>query len=332
MNQTSKIFTSRGFTIIELLLALALGLTLSAAITKIYLQNNASMQQDEQIARLQENARYALKLLAREIAMAGFAAGTPEQTGLTPSAVPTGCAADTWSLDLNNPLDFINDARPNTTHTTEGGTAITCNTPDDLVDGTDIISIKRTADRATVSNGVLANNIGSVDDQWYLRLADNRAQKSWVSVAKNASINSTDLSANSGIDYWAYYHKIFYLREVDNGGDKIPTLCAQILQGSALSEECFVEGIEDIQVELGIDTDKDATPEVFRSNPAASEMPDTVVVRLYILARSIDEVPGYTNNKTYYLGTKTIANPNDGFFRRVYSTTVQIRNARLPNA
>ena len=58
------------FTIVELLIALALGLTLSGAITKIYLQNNASLQQDEQIARLQENARYALKMLTREIGMA----------------------------------------------------------------------------------------------------------------------------------------------------------------------------------------------------------------------------------------------------------------------
>lgn len=332
MKHTSTKMRTRGFTIVELLLALALGLTLSAAITKIYLQNNASMQQDEQIARLQENARYALKLLAREIAMAGFAAGSPDLSTLTPSAVTTGCAADTWSLDLTTPLDFINDADAKSTHTTEGGTSITCNTPEDLVDDSDIISIKRTADRPTAQDGVLSNNVGSVDNQWYLRLADNRADKSWVYVGSGGSISTTDLTANSGVDYWAYFHKIYYLRNVDDTGVEIPTLCAQVLQGSALTEECFVEGIEDIQIELGIDSDLDSTPDVFRSNPSASEMADAVVVRLYILARSINEIPGYTNNKTYYLGTKSFANPNDGFFRRVYSTTVQIRNARLPNA
>lgn len=332
MTLPSKLFNARGFTIIELLLALALGLTLSGAITKIYLQNNSSMRQDEQIARLQENARYALKLLAREIAMAGFAAGTPDQTGLTPGSVSTGCAADTWSMDLTIPLDFINDAAPKSTHTTKGGTSITCSTPDDLVDDSDIISIKRTADRPTSENGVLSNNVGSVDNQWYLRLADSRSDKSWVYVANGAGINSTDLTANSGVDYWAYFHKIYYLRNIKDTGVEVPTLCAQILQGSALTEECFVEGIEDIQIELGIDSDQDTTPDFFRSNPSASEMPDAVVVRIYILARSLDEITGYTNNKTYYLGSKSFANPNDGYFRRVYSTTVQIRNARLPNA
>ncbi|HEY7772112.1 MAG TPA: PilW family protein [Marinagarivorans sp.] len=324
--------TLRGFTLIELLIALALGLTLSGAITKVYLQNNASMQQDEQIARLQENARYALKLLAREISMAGFAGGTPDQSTLAPAAVATGCATDTWSLDLTTPLDFVNNAAAGTTMNTAAGVAITCSSPADLVEDTDILSIKRTADRATLENGVKASNVASVDNQWYLRLSDNRSDKSWVNVANGAAIESTDASAGSDVDYWAYYHKIYYLRNIADSGENIPTLCAQVLKGSSFEEECYVDGIENVQIELGLDTNEDSTPDIFKSNPSAAEMKDAVVVRLYLLARSPNEIGGYTNNKTYYLGTTTIANPNDGYFRRVYSTTIQIKNARLPNA
>jgi type IV pilus assembly protein PilW len=321
-----------GFTIIELLLALALGLTLSGAITKIYLQNNASMQQDEQIARLQENARYALKLLAREISMAGFAGGTPEQSTLTPAVIATGCAPDTWSLDLTTPLDFINDADPASSLVTRAGITMTCAAPTNLVENTDMISVKRTADRATLKDGVQTANVAGVDDQWYLRLADNRSNKSWIYVAANNAIVGGDASSGSDVDYWSFYHKIFYLRNVIDSGTEIPTLCAQVLNGNNLEEECYVDGIENIQIELGLDTDQDTSPDIFKSNPSTAEMADTVVVRLYLLARSPDQVPGYTNNKTYYLGSTTITNPNDGFFRRVYSTTIQIKNARLPNA
>ena len=332
-SKTPKILKpARGFTIIELLIALALGLTLSAAITKIYIQNNVSMQQDEQIARLQENARYALKLLSREIGMAGFAGGTPDQSTLTPVAIATGCAHDTWNLDLTTPLDFINDAEAGSAMTTEAGVTITCSAPSDLVDETDIISIKRTADRATLENGTLASNVATTDNQWYLRLADNRSNKNWVNVASGAAIESSDASAGSDVDYWAFFHKIYYLRNVDDSGEDVPTLCAQVLQGSSLSEECYVDGIENIQIELGLDLDGDSTPDIFKSNPTIAEMADTVVVRLYLLARSPNEIGGYTNNKTYYLGSTTIANPDDGYFRRVYSTTIQIKNARLPNA
>ena len=321
-----------GFTLIELLIALVLGLTLSGAITKIYLQNNASMQQDEQIARLQENARYALKLLSREIGMAGFAGGAPDLSALTPAVIATGCAHDTWSLDLTTPLDFINDAETGSAMATEAGVAITCSAPDGLLDETDVISIKRTADRATLENGTLASNVASTDNQWYLRLSDNRSNKNWINVASGAAIESTDASAGSDVDYWAFFHKIYYLRNVDDSGEEVPTLCAQVLLGSSLSEECYVDGIENIQIELGLDLDGDSTPDIFKSNPTTAEMADTVVVRLYLLARSPNEINGYTNNKTYYLGSTTIDNPDDGFFRRVYSTTIQIKNARLPNA
>lgn len=317
-----------GFTLIELLIALALGLTLSSGMVKIYIQNNISAQQDEQIARLQENARYALKLLTREIAMAGFAAGTPEQENLTPLAVDTGCADEQWSLDLSSPLDFINNATKSTALITAGNISITCNTFTELVDDTDMISIKRTADRATVENGSQTTGVSKEDNQWYLRLSDSRSQKQWRYVAGSASINTDDKTPGSDVDYWAYFHKIYFIKEID----EIPTLCAKILTGNDFEEACYVDGIENVQIEVGIDIDGDATPDIFKSSPTINEMNDVVVVRLYLLARSPNEIADYTNNKTYYLGTTTINNPNDGYFRRVYSTTIQIKNARLPNA
>ena len=287
------------FTIVELLIALALGLTLSGAITKIYLQNNASLQQDEQIARLQENARYALKMLTREIGMAGFIAGTPEQNTITSSVVSTGCAPDTWALNLTTPLDFINDVTNASTLTTTSGISITCS-PSDLLTNTDIISIKRTADRPTAENGAVASHVASVGNQWYMRLSDSRSDKSWRYVAANGTFESADTATNSDIDYWAYYHKIFYLKNITQNSKQVPTLCAQVLIGSSMAEECYVEGIENVQIEIGLDTNQDSTPDIFKSAPSATEMADAVVVRLYLLARSPEEIPGYTNNKTYY--------------------------------
>lgn len=326
LNRDNK--SNFGFTLIELLIAMALGLTLSSGMVKIYIQNNISAQQDEQIARLQENARYALKLLSREMAMAGFTAGTPQQENLNPLAVATGCADEKWSLDLTIPLDFINNAQRNMPLNTAGNINITCNSFNELVNDTDIISIKRTADRATVENGSQAAGVSKEDKQWYLRLSDSRSQKEWRYVAQSASIDGNDKTAGSDVDYWAYFHKIYFVKDVN----QTPTLCAKILTGNLFEESCYVDGIENIQIELGIDTDGDATPDIFKSNPTLNDMADVVVVRLYILARSPEEIANYTNNKTYYLGSTTINNPNDGFFRRVYSTTIQIKNARLPNA
>jgi type IV pilus assembly protein PilW len=46
-----------------------------------------------------------------------------------------------------------------------------------------------------------------------------------------------------------------------------------------------------------------------------------------LLVRSVEPVVGYVNDKTYDLGGEIVGPFNDAFYRRVYSTTVQIRNS-----
>jgi hypothetical protein len=93
---------------------------------------------------------------------------------------------------------------------------------------------------------------------------------------------------------------------------------------------CLVEGIEEMQVEFGIDTDADGVANQYQAAPSSSDMANAVVARIYLLVRSIDELSGYQNTKTYQLGQRTVGARNDGYLRRVFSTTVQVRNAMLP--
>ena len=54
---------------------------------------------------------------------------------------------------------------------------------------------------------------------------------------------------------------------------------------------------------------------------------NATAIRIYVLARSREPTPGYTDTKTYSVGRADNAPAfNDGFKRHVYSTTV-----RLPN-
>ena len=65
------------------------------------------------------------------------------------------------------------------------------------------------------------------------------------------------------------------------------------------------------------------------SPPTAAEMEDLVTARVYLLMRSLGEVRDYDNTNTYTLGSKSF-NVDDSYLRRVFSTTVQTRNAILP--
>ena len=64
----------------------------------------------------------------------------------------------------------------------------------------------------------------------------------------------------------------------------------------------------------------DATPCDFK------QLSNVVAVKLYVLARADKVSPGYTDTKTYALGSTTLGPYNDGFKRHVFSTTVRVNN------
>ena len=64
-------FTQRGFTLIELMVALVLGLLIIGAAGSIFLSNRRVYGSTEAINRIQENQRTAFELLARDIREAG---------------------------------------------------------------------------------------------------------------------------------------------------------------------------------------------------------------------------------------------------------------------
>ena len=67
----------------------------------------------------------------------------------------------------------------------------------------------------------------------------------------------------------------------------------------------------------------------YTASPTAAELDQAVNAKIYLLVRSVSEVPGYTNDKTYSLGETTIAALNDGFYRRLMQTTVVLRNGEV---
>ncbi|MCW8195243.1 prepilin-type N-terminal cleavage/methylation domain-containing protein [Proteobacteria bacterium 005FR1] len=330
-----RVFRSRGFTLVELLVALVLGLMLSAGIVNIYLQNKQNYLQDEELARMQENARYAMGLLKRELTMAGFVAGLGDYSGIAPANLGAGDCTSTglWALNVQGDIFELINNYGGGAFTTQNGTTWNCLTEAEIQSGSDIISAKRTADESTLEDGGFTGALSAADDeQYYLRAEDNSIP-TWSYIVDGGSIPTADISAGNGIDYWEFYSQIFYLRNFSRtAGDGIPTLCIEKLVGNAMATECLVEGIEDMQIEVGVDTNDDSVPDFFDPAPTSAEIQEAVVLRIYLLVRSVDDISNYTNDKTYTLGGKKIAAKNDGFMRRVFSTTIQMRNAKLPNA
>ncbi len=61
-----------GFSLISMMVAMVIGLILTAAAIQVFVVNQQTYRINEALARIQENARFAMNLLARHIRMAGY--------------------------------------------------------------------------------------------------------------------------------------------------------------------------------------------------------------------------------------------------------------------
>jgi type IV pilus assembly protein PilW len=65
----------RGFSLVELMIAMVIGLVLMMGVVDVMVSSKETFQTNEDISRIQENGRYALAVLVRDVRMAGYRDG-----------------------------------------------------------------------------------------------------------------------------------------------------------------------------------------------------------------------------------------------------------------
>lgn len=87
----SKLVNIAGFTLLELLIAMAMGIAVMSGVVSVLVVSKSNFTTERELATLQENARFALKFLTEEIQMAGY----------------NGCNDD--ALNVANSVNFSSD-------------------------------------------------------------------------------------------------------------------------------------------------------------------------------------------------------------------------------
>ena len=317
-----------GFSVVELMVALLLSMTLGVAVVTVFTNNSHSFNQDENISRMQDDARFALRELAFEISMAGHYGELHVPAIVTPDAnlaIGTDCGPAgeiNWmyrTVEAGSGNTHSIAAIDNATNA-EAVAAHSCFAAGEVLDGTDIVAIKRVAGaEAGVlrAGGVYLRTNGTVG---LLYRAPFPGAPSLVVAPPRAD--------------WEYRPSIYYIRRFANApGDGIPTLCRKVLRGGgpSMTTECLATGIENMQVEYGIDTSQDGHPNVYSTDPSLAEIQNVVSARIFLLARTTDIDTRYTNQKTYSISNAPDYSPADSFHRRVFSTNVSIQNIRSLN-
>jgi type IV pilus assembly protein PilW len=86
LNQSKK---QSGLTLVELMIAMVIGLVLTGGVIQIFIANNQAYRVTENMSRVQENGRFALDNLGQIIRIAGFKGDTETSPGslfITPTA------------------------------------------------------------------------------------------------------------------------------------------------------------------------------------------------------------------------------------------------------
>lgn len=89
---------SRGLSLIELLVAVALGGILMGGAISLFVNNRATYEITNDMARLQENARFALQLMTEDIRMAGYIGCVNDFTKVNDNVTPNVAAIDEGDL------------------------------------------------------------------------------------------------------------------------------------------------------------------------------------------------------------------------------------------
>ena len=312
-----------GMTLVELLVALAIGSFLIVGAVQVYNQSRQAFVINESIARVQETAQFAMDTLENDLRMAsnwglhsrGAAiegralVGDPNPLALP---APAGCGAD-WALDLNRPVEGDNN-----------GYALPCAPTGGAQGNSDTI----TARRATVAPTPLAAG--------RLQIQSTRIQGALfadgaIPIGFTAADSEThDLMVSS-----------YYVAASSNLIPGVPTLRRQMLVGGAggpaIVDQEIAPGVENIQLQLGVDVDQDNTVDRYINpgdpildpvDPAFIPGIRVIAARIWMVVRGVSPETGIQDNVNYTPGDVNLGTYNDQFRRMQVSKTILLRNAR----
>lgn len=318
----------RGFSLVELMVSIAIGLILIAGLAVLFANSSQTGQEIEKSIRQIENGRYALELIEEDISVAGYY-GEVSTTGITLGTAPA-CATALADLGWNNTALTAPVALTGFTATETA--ALSCLSNHKA--GTGAVVLRR-LDTTAATPGTATN--GSAYLQTSRCSTDPNATRFILSAtAADFSLRGLDCTAVNTIH--RYVTRIYYVASCNECGiDTVPTLKRAELRGTAMVIVPLAEGIEEVAYDYGFDTDGDGSPDTYLTGlsgvagAADNDWSNVVGVRINMLSRSTETSAGFTDGKTYSLGLAGTRGPfTDSHKRRAYTVTSRLNNVAGP--
>ena len=314
----------RGSGLIELMISISLGLIIISGLSHIYLHSKTNHQSQSIMSNLHSEGHYALSQLINDIRNADYLGNTrrAEYIKGTTSPIPASgrCQNNNqWVRMLDQSIFGLNE----NIKVNKDLDYSKCIKRDNYLGG-DVVALR------FVSKTVYsASEVSSKDNQDRIYLLS--------SPEKGLLFQGKELSKNTLESRLTTLHQaqgsLYYIGKAVNdipkhcvGTKPYPALFRKSPnKRSILQREEISQGIENMQIQYGIDTDLNQSVNYYTD--AAIDTPWTKVasVRVWLLMRAQCPEPGYTNKHTYTLGDQTYT-PSDNYRRLLLTSTVAINH------
>ena len=351
----------QGLSLVELLIAMALSATVMSGVVSVLLVSKNNFTTERELASLQENARFVVRLLSDEIRMAGFTGCSRKPLFFANSVKGSN---GNWLLDGTGlqgfeheagtssfPADFSADVLSNTDAVVvrrgeERGLSVTfhnfnsailhLNKQHDIKPGQIMVVSTPDCEQAGIfqmsgptNNGgnattVVHNTGGSTSPGNCTKLLKGN----FICPPTGSPSGTKSESYDDGSRVFKLSSKAFYIGTSATGGG-VPALFMRSLDDNSVTSTAqeLVQGVENMQILYGVDTSgNDGIADIYlKANAGAMNWDQVVSARLFLRMRSIN--PVYNRDEPYGV-FQGIADTDgsDRFMRQLVTTTIQIRN------
>lgn len=323
-----------GVSLIELMVAMVIGLFLMLGAITVYNQSRTTYRASEGVARLQEVARLALDVLEADVRMANFwglnsradyivnraGVGDPLPVEFTAAQggriSACGGANSNWAIDLDSYLDGTNNSY-----------GLACAAFQNAASATSDVLVLRRA------NEVRANTL----DVNRIHLQTSRIQGSLFIPACTDAANAAcipagylpPVSQSRQLEVHAYYVDTRSTMRNDVPSLRRKTI-GNVNAAGFVGDEEIVAGVEDLQIRLGIDTNGDTNVDQYVNPGAVPAAARVISATIWLRIRSEDRDFGHVDGNSYqYADMAAAFTPNDNYRRILVSRTIQLRNTRV---
>lgn len=320
-----------GLTLVELMIAVALGLLLLAALGYLYAGNRQAFRTHDSVARLQENGRYAMEVLGQDLRMVGYLGCFTLGEPLAPGVISTVNSTATGALPAPTQANVLSG--------NEGEAA-----PDSL-------NLMRVDGRGTHLTSAMTNPAAAVpipasprqhaagthfliadclNADLFRNSAVVNTNATSIEHAAGAFNTTASLSKAYGADALVFpFEAIAY--SIGPNPAKNPSLYRAV---NGTAQEA-VENVRDMQIVYGIDNNADGSVDAYVRADQVTDWARVLAVRVSLLLRSpaanIATGPPAVfwdrdNNGTNDFNPTTDPDVQAGRLLYVYTSTIGLRN------